>query len=1333
MASAIVDAVNPVAPSLVSLFDSACALDGDSPAFLCGDFPPREVGLTELRENSLAITSELYRRHGLGDDTPGRIGSTSPSANPPPPSTFASDNGHFSLPPAVLLVSGMPSVGEAAAVLACVRLRVPFVPIDLVGPNRIGMKRLRRVTGEIGCSVAVVVVETDENNGKYDCESEVRERYGTDDDDAGFFSSPAFSTTAGPLLDQHPAVNLLERAGVHRHVMISSYDGRVLNGLGLSDLELPPLTAEETDLSILDPLFVLYTSGSTALGDAGETRVGKAVVQTHGGLINRIRWQWDIFPFAQQMKRDLGLVETTELLERDGIATKNDIVVRRTPLSFVDSMCEIFATLLAGVPLWLPSPDLLSSQGLVGTVAEAARVRATRITCLPSQMEQILSSRKSGVGNQDEWPWSTLNLAIVSGEPCPPSLPPLWERVVNEVSLGKKLLINLYGQTETSADVLCMVVSTGMAPFGRNGASSRDNNPTLSGPSTERSQSEVTRFPRATPFLFSGNVGKSAKGGVWWKGSSLTDDNLSRCLPWTVPCGIPISNHALSIGPPHQKGSGTIGRLYVSGPGLARGYLNLPNTNVASFVMCDGVRWFDTSDLAYLDRDSNFYYILGRAAEDDSKDEDTDCEDFSKACTIIGKINGVMVHTAEVETVLTAALTDVLRSTMLGKKPTPVDSNAPRVVALLYDAHEFSFEGARSRIRRLAAFVDVSTFHSSAQRNLLNEKTSLPRIVSASDVLSGNLSNILMDARSLLLGRSNSSHSSELVCHPSLIPHAIHLVTRLPLNGAAGKVDRSELARMVAKIRFPKMTETTTRAKGKARQMSPQENISRAVLNVYYKVLGDNLLAVNDQSTMLLAFSELGGDSMQAIEAAHELNKELIQKGFGDTFIDATKSDIMQLSVNELSAILAGGSRRPTAEDTSSWIATANTNMQLLMDSGCPILESSTDSEQEIKVAWKVPMLMCVDACPLFIRHPIWGGIILVGSQGGDIVCCRAHSGEVLHRQCVQGKIEGGMNTIEVQDFGDKSAPRHLVYLCTYTNEDTKRDGRTHLGCLYAFEFSRKRSIDELNQNMLSLLWKRQVPGQLKGAPSPFTSLEGTSPVHGVLTGGYDGSLTYFDALSGDELECFSDLGGAIHASPTIVCSAHDVKAFVTSATWTGKVSCVQVHRSSMTKLWSVDIWSPIYCSPTVCNVDRNRTALSFGGIDGVVRCIDVRDGSEIFRVKTKSLKPIFSRCIRIGSAATESIVFGSHDGSITCFSAKNGSIRWIYKMSGSVLGAPCVVGERIVVASTAGNVVALTMAGEVEKIISKPLDGEIFSTPSAIDGSLYVGARDDHLYKLWI
>ena len=135
-----------------------------------------------------------------------------------------------------------------------------------------------------------------------------------------------------------------------------------------------------------------------------------------------------------------------------------------------------------------------------------------------------------------------------------------------------------------------------------------------------------------------------------------------------------------------------------------------------------------------------------------------------------------------------------------------------------------------------------------------------------------------MDARSLLLGRSNSSHSSELVCHPSLIPHAIHLVTRLPLNGAAGKVDRSELARMVAKIRFPKMTETTTRAKGKARQMSPQENISRAVLNVYYKVLGDNLLAVNDQSTMLLAFSELGGDSMQAIEAAHELNKELIQK-----------------------------------------------------------------------------------------------------------------------------------------------------------------------------------------------------------------------------------------------------------------------------------------------------------------------------------------------------------------------------------------------------------------------------------------------------------------------
>jgi len=192
-----------------------------------------------------------------------------------------------------------------------------------------------------------------------------------------FLTSPALQSATNAQLDQHPAVKMLERAKVFRHVMISARDGTLLNGLGLSDLALPMPVLEENDTSLLDPLYILYTSGSTstAIDTNGrhKQRTGKGVVQAHNGLLNRISWQWKTFPFMQQIRRDLGPVAAKLVLDADGITERNDIVVRRTPLSFVDSICEIFATLLAGVPLWCPSPSLLQQEGLAGIIVEAGR------------------------------------------------------------------------------------------------------------------------------------------------------------------------------------------------------------------------------------------------------------------------------------------------------------------------------------------------------------------------------------------------------------------------------------------------------------------------------------------------------------------------------------------------------------------------------------------------------------------------------------------------------------------------------------------------------------------------------------------------------------------------------------------------------------------------------------------------------------------------------------------------------------------------------------------------------------------------------------------------
>src|SRR5439155_26586774 len=74
------------------------------------------------------------------------------------------------------------------------------------------------------------------------------------------------------------------------------------------------------------PAYLLYTSGSTGRP--------KAVVGTQRGAVNHCQWLWDTYPFAP-----------------------GEVAAAKTSLGFVDAVVEIFAPLLAGVPLALIPED----------------------------------------------------------------------------------------------------------------------------------------------------------------------------------------------------------------------------------------------------------------------------------------------------------------------------------------------------------------------------------------------------------------------------------------------------------------------------------------------------------------------------------------------------------------------------------------------------------------------------------------------------------------------------------------------------------------------------------------------------------------------------------------------------------------------------------------------------------------------------------------------------------------------------------------------------------------------------------------------------------------
>ena len=170
------------------------------------------------------------------------------------------------------------------------------------------------------------------------------------------------------------------------------------------------------DSNNAERLYVLYTSGSSGRP--------KGVEGTHRGALNRMEWMWERYPFQA-----------------------GEVCCQKTNVGFVDSVCEIFSPLLAGVPsVIVPQEALVDPEVMLRTLGEN---RVTRIVLVPSLLRALLEHAPN-LGER----LPHLKLWSCSGEMLP------WE-------LAKKFrkaypgatLLNIYGSSEVAADVTWHEVS----------------------------------------------------------------------------------------------------------------------------------------------------------------------------------------------------------------------------------------------------------------------------------------------------------------------------------------------------------------------------------------------------------------------------------------------------------------------------------------------------------------------------------------------------------------------------------------------------------------------------------------------------------------------------------------------------------------------------------------------------------------------------------------------------------------------------------------------------------------------------------------------------------
>jgi amino acid adenylation domain-containing protein len=187
-------------------------------------------------------------------------------------------------------------------------------------------------------------------------------------------------------------------------------------------LDAPPPPAYRPDALA----YLVYTSGSTG--------VPKAVMGTHGSLLNRLAWGWRQLPFAA-----------------------GDVCVQKTSVSFVDSIAEFFTGLLAGVPTVILDDTVTADVDRF--VEGLAAGEVTRVVLVPSLLRAMLAMP----GLADRLP--RLRVVVSSGEALDRAL-------VDAVLAGLPgvTLLNLYGSSEVGADVTafwCDEGGVGPTPIGR--------------------------------------------------------------------------------------------------------------------------------------------------------------------------------------------------------------------------------------------------------------------------------------------------------------------------------------------------------------------------------------------------------------------------------------------------------------------------------------------------------------------------------------------------------------------------------------------------------------------------------------------------------------------------------------------------------------------------------------------------------------------------------------------------------------------------------------------------------------------------------------------------
>uniref|UniRef100_A0A182Q468 Carrier domain-containing protein n=1 Tax=Anopheles farauti TaxID=69004 RepID=A0A182Q468_9DIPT len=356
----------------------------------------------------------------------------------------------------------------------------------------------------------------------------------------------------------------------------------------------------------------------------------------------------------------------------------------------------------------------------------------------------------------------------------------------------------------------------------------------------------------------------------------------------------------------------------------------------------------------------------------------------------------------------------------------------------------------------------------------------------------------------------------------------------------------------------------------------------------------------------------------------------------------------------------------------------------------------------------------CIDSRPTISYCSTSGPILSVGSHSGMLLSINVDTNEILSRVLLPDRIECAVSFINNVTPQQPSA-LHGVVGC-------------YDGFLYCF--------DPFNGN---ILWKYDAGGMIKCSPLVLQNETNT-----IIIGSYspNHNLHCIVRVKSDTVVRWKLKLGTkpILAQPASI-GEDEGTEFICVATLDGTLTLVSIADGRLIWTRTISRNVPIFSSPIILH-EYNRIVCC--GVDGTLGLWNAREGVEL--AKHQLPGNVFSSFETVKKPQDcIYLIVGCYDRNVHCIQyspMKDDNLVpvWQIAVQSQVYATPLLIDSRqLVVCTTSGwlNLVYLDEARESNKsgriVATMKMNGELFATPVVYKNSLYIGCRDNCLYKIFV